>query len=203
MPVASPPDRSSLRRLGLVSFFRPREAAAKGIAEPALRTLVRRGVIERVGRGLYRVVSNDVGEHPVLASVAARVPSGILCLLSALQYHGIGTRLSPDVWIAIPRGQRPAKIDVARVRFVHFSGVMQRSGVIEIDLDGVPSRITDPARTVVDCLRLSRTVDRETAVEALRASLESRLVTPNALLRMARTCGCFERVRTAIGYVAS
>ncbi len=65
MPAASSSDRARLRRRGLVSFFRPREAAAKGIAEPALRNLVRRGVVERVGRGLYRIVSNDVGERPV------------------------------------------------------------------------------------------------------------------------------------------
>ncbi len=169
-----------------------------GISEPALRTLVRRGVVEKVARGLYHLSGSDSGEHYMLAGVCARVPTGILCLLTALQYHGIGTRLSPEIWLAIPHGQRPARVGLARVRFVRFTKTLLTAGVDEVKIDGVRARITDLARTVVDCLRLTRSIDRETAGEALRESLRSRAVTPNSLLRMARECGSFERVRAAV-----
>lgn len=188
----------SLRRRGLGAFFRPADALALGISEPSLRTLLRRGIVEKVARGLYRIAGSDTSEHYTLAGVCARVPRGILCLLTALQYHGIGTRVSPEIWLGIPHGQRPARVTLARVRFVRFSGALQTEGIHEIRIEGVPTRITNPARTVIDCLRLSRLIDRETALEAVRECLRSAKVTSSGLLRMARACGTFERTRTAL-----
>lgn len=191
-------EAKSLRRRGLGAFFRPADALALGISEPSLRTLLRRGIVEKVARGLYRIAGSDTSEHYTLAGVCARVPRGTLCLLTALQYHGIGTRVSPEIWLGIPHGQRPARITLARVRFVRFSGALQTEGIHEIRIEGVPTHITNPARTVIDCLRLSRLIDRETALLAVRESLHSAMVTSSGLLRMARACGTFERTRTAL-----
>ena len=191
-------DGKSLRARGLGAFFRPVDDDAVGISEPAIRVLLRRGVVERVSRGLYRIVGSDASQHYSLAGVCARVPRGVLCLLTALQYHGIGTRVSPEIWLGIPHGQRAARIELARVRFVRFSGVFLTEGIDEIRVEGVAARITNPARTVIDCLRLSRLIDRETALEAMRETLRSRTVTSNSLQRMARACGVFDRVRTAL-----
>lgn len=198
MAPAIQDEAEPLRHAGLGAFFRPSDALALGVTEPSLRTLLRRGVIERVARGLYHIVGSDTSEHHTLAGVCARVPNGILCLLTALQYHGIGTRTSPEVWLGIPRGQRAARIALARVRFVRFSGNFLTQGVDAIRVEGVPTRITNPARTVIDCLRLSRLIDRETALEAMRESLRSRAVTSTGLQRMARACGVFERTRAAL-----
>ena len=198
MPKAKKDEAAALRATGLGAFFRPTDASAVGITEPALRTLVRRGLVERVTRGLYRITGSDVSEHHTLAAVCARVPNGIVCLVTALQYHGIGTRLSPEIWLGIPRGQRAARIALTRVRFVRFSGEFLTKGVDPIRVEGVRTHITNAARTVVDCLRLTRLIDRETALEALRESLRSGVVTSTGLQRMARACGVFERTRLAL-----
>ncbi|MBK8977884.1 MAG: type IV toxin-antitoxin system AbiEi family antitoxin domain-containing protein [Planctomycetes bacterium] len=195
--MAARPDLTprGLERAGLGAYFRPRDVEALGVTEPMLRTLLRRGVVEKVARGLYRLTAAPASEHEAVAATCARVPRGIVCLLTALQIHEIGTRLSAEVWLGIPHGTRSPLATVARLRIVRFSGPMLSAGVEPIRIDGVPTRITNPARTIVDCLRLTSLIDRETALEALREGLRTRRATSNGLLRMARACGTFERVR--------
>ncbi|MBZ0152998.1 MAG: type IV toxin-antitoxin system AbiEi family antitoxin domain-containing protein [Planctomycetes bacterium] len=192
-----------LQRAGLGVFFRPRDVESLGISEPALRTLQRRGVVERIARGLYRLASIEPSEHYTVAAACARNPNAILCLLTALRIHGIGTRQSPEVWLAIPHGTHPRRTEVAAVRTVKFTGVFLTAGVAQTRIEGVPARITNPDRTIVDCLRLQRWVDRETAVEAARDGMRNRVVTASSLLRMAKTCGIADRLRRDIELLAS
>lgn len=187
-----------LRRAGLGAFFRPVDVQPLGISEPILRRLVRQGEVERVGRGIYRLADVETDEHFTLAAVCARVPKGILCLRTALQFHGIGTRVSPEVWLAIPHGMRAPTLDITRIRVVRFRGPLLVAGIEAVRLDGVPARITGVVRTVVDCFRLSRLIDRETALEALRTVLQDRRTSPSQLLRMATACGVAGPVRTAL-----
>ncbi len=189
---------ASLRRAGLGSFFRPVDVEPIGVTEPALRRLVRDGKVEKVGRGLYRLAAVDAGEHFTLAAVCARVPKAILCLRTALRFHEIGTRMSPEVWLAVPRGTRTPTIDIARLRVVRFHGALLAAGVEPVKIEGVPTRITNLARTVVDCFRLPRLIDRETALEALRVVLQERRVSPAQLLSMATVCGAAGTLRVAL-----
>lgn len=189
---------ATLRRAGLGAFFRPVDVESIGITEPTLRRLLRQGLVEKVSRGLYRLAAIEPGEHYTLAAVCARVPKAILCLRTALQFHGIGTRVSPEVWLAIPHGTRTPTVDVARLRVVRFCGPLLVTGVEAIKVDGVPTHITDPGRTVVDCFRLSRVIDRETALEALRAVLQDRRTSPARLLRIADACGAAGPVGLAL-----
>jgi predicted transcriptional regulator of viral defense system len=189
---------TSLRRAGLGSFFRPVEVERLGITEPALRRLVREGKVEKIARGLYRLAAADPSEHFTLAAVCARAPKAILCLRTALQFHGIGTRTSPEVWLAFPRGARAPTMEIARLRIVRFLGPQLVTGVEPIKIEGVPTHITNPTRTVVDCFRLPRLIDRETALEALRAVLQDRRSTPAQLLRMAEACVAPGPMRAAL-----
>src|SRR5690606_31938140 len=73
----------------------PRELADAGIHRQVLSRLVADRRIERVARGLYRLAEQPITENHGLAVAATAVPQGVICLLSALQYHGIGTQLPP------------------------------------------------------------------------------------------------------------
>ena len=57
------------------------------------------------------------------------------------------------------------------VRVIRFSRPSLRHGVVNTAFEGVPARITSPARTVVDSFRFSQLVGKDTAIEALRDSL--------------------------------
>jgi len=174
-----------LRQAGAGAFFSPRHIEALGISARRLRELVTAGDVEHVARGLYRLAAAEPTQHYTLAAVCARVPRGIVCLLSALQYHHIGTQLPRQVWVAIPHKAKPPRLGDFPVRLVRFSGSALHYGILDITLEGVPTRITSPARTVVDCFRMQRLVGRDVALEALRESVRARKATVDEIWRAA------------------
>lgn len=177
----------SLRSQGLNTYFRQRDAAEVGVNSRQLRRLVDDGSIERVARGLYRLTDAEYTEHYTRAAVCARTPNAVICLLTALRVHDIGTQTPAKVWIAIPHKAR-APMNVLPVRIMRFSGASLRYGVEDIEFEGVPARITNPARTVVDCFRFRRIVGMDVALEAIRDTLARRIATPDQILRAAEAC---------------
>lgn len=173
-----------LRAAGLGAFFRPSQVAAAGITRDHLRSLVRRGEIEHAGRGLYRLADAEPTEQYSLAMACARVPNSVVCLLSALRVHGIGTRVPAEVWLAIPHKARKPRLPGLRLRVVRFSGRAWTLGVKPAGFEGVPAQITTPARTVADCFRFERLVGPEAAMEALRDGLRQRKLTIAELSRV-------------------
>ena len=184
----SPLSAFVLRNLGLKTFFRSRDAADLGIDSRALRQLVDDGSVDRVARGLYRRTDVELTENYTRAAVCARVPCAVLCLLTALRVHDIGTQLPAKVWIAIPHKARTPRLPELPVRVVRFSGASLCYGVGDVAFEGVPARITSPARTVVDCFRFRRLVGKDVALEALRDALHDRRATVGEILRAAEVC---------------
>lgn len=172
-----------LRRAGLGAFFRPMQLRATGIDYDGLQRLVKLGSVEKVGRGLYHLQSAEPTERYDLAAACARVPHGIICLLSALQVHEIGSQVPRDVWMAIHHKARAPNAGQMRLRLVRFSGAALRYGVVDTQFEGVPAQITTLARTIVDCFRFERQIGREAAMEALREALRLRLVSIDELYR--------------------
>jgi predicted transcriptional regulator of viral defense system len=192
MPAPLSPAR--LRTAGLGAFFRPRDLEEIGISFADLQKYVGVGTVEKVGPGLYRLAAAKPDELETIAMVASAVPRGIICLLSALRVHNIGTQSPHEIWLALDRkARKPAKLPV-RVRIVRFSGAMLTYGVQERPILGVPVRVTSPARTVVDCFRYRRKLGLDVALEALREALRSRAATVDEITRAAEVC----RARTIV-----
>lgn len=173
-----------IREAGVGAFFRPSQMEEAGLTRDQLRTLIRQGEVERVGRGVYRLTDAEPTENYSLAMACSRVPNSIVCLLSALRVHGIGTQTPAEVWLAIPHKARSPRMPELRLRVVRFSGAAWKFGVIETAFEGVPAHITSPARTVADCFRFERLVGAEVAMEALHDAIRRRLVTIAELARV-------------------
>ncbi len=173
------------RRKGVI---RLREAQAVGIHPEVLRRLVAAGSLVRVARGMYATADRDPTEYVDLARAAARVPHGVICLLSALHYHGIGTQLPHEVWMMIHRRTHHPKVDHPPMRFILGSGRPLTEGVDKVKLEGVTVKIFNPAKTVADCFRYRRHVGLEVAIEALRSVSRDRRCTPDDLWRYAKIC---------------
>ena len=152
------------------------------------------GDVEKIRPGLYRLADAEPSEMETIALVAAVVPAGIVCLLSALSIHGIGTQLPHEVWLGLDRKARKPSGLPARVRIVRFSGPMLAYGVKTQRILGVPVRVTSPARTVVDCFRYRNKIGLDVATEALREALHTRKTTVDEIVRTAEVC----RARTVI-----
>ena len=177
-------NQDTLHEAGIGNFFRPSQIERLGIPYHRLRQLETEETVERVGWGLYRLADAEPTERYSIASVCARVPNAIVCLLSALQVHEIGTQLPRQVWIAIPHKARPPSLGNIGIHLVRFSGAALSCGLQETKFEEVPARITSPVRTIVDCFRFQRLIGREAALEALVEALRDRKVTASALMRM-------------------
>jgi predicted transcriptional regulator of viral defense system len=167
-------------------FVRPRDVEGIGVAREYLLRLHRSGQLERVGRGLYRLPNLPVTEHHNFAQVARRVSQGVICLLSALAFHDVGTQNPFEVWIAIPRGMRHPKLDAPPLRVTTLSGASYAEGIEEHMIEGVTVRIYGIAKTVVDCFRFRNKIGLDVAMEALRESLRSKKTTINEINRFAK-----------------
>ena len=177
-------NQDTLHEAGIGSFFRPSQLEPLGIPYHRLRQLEAEETVERVGWGLYRLADAEPTERYSIASVCARVPNAIVCLLSALQVHEIGTQLPRQIWIAIPHKARPPSRGNIGIHLIRFSGAALSYGLQETKFEEVPARITSPARTIVDCFRFQRLIGREAALEALREALQDRKVTGSSLMRV-------------------
>jgi predicted transcriptional regulator of viral defense system len=168
-------------------IFRLRDLDRVKLTRARLRTLVRTGQAERVGRGLYRR-PGEVTELDTVATVSARVPGAVVCLLTALAIHRIGTQLPAEVWIAIDRKARKPRTENLPIRIVRFSKALLSYGIEERTVQGVAVKLTSPARTVVDCFRYRNKLGMDVALEALKDGLATRRVTVPALVRAAQVC---------------
>jgi len=174
-----------LRRRGLL---RPRELSELDIPRSVLQRLLEEGEVERVARGLYALPGRLLSEHQSLLEVSKQVPEGVICLLSALSYHGIGTQLPSEVWIAIaPKAKRPVVAQVP-VQVVRFSRESLGYGVERRTIGGVELRVTTPAKTVADCFKFRNKVGSDVAVEALREAWREKRFPARELWEAARVC---------------
>lgn len=172
---------------GLIST---RDVEARGLHRQALTRLVQAGKLERVARGRYRLPDPDyeLTEHHGLVLAAAAAPKGVICLLSALQFHIIGTQLPRQVWIALDRKARKPAIDYPPLRIVRFSGEALTAGVEEHILEGQTVRIYSVAKTLADCFKYRNKIGLDVALEALREGWRDRRFTMDELERYARIC---------------
>lgn len=148
--------------------FRLKEARELGLHAEEVRRLTRQGQLIQLGRGLYSTPGAVLSEHHTLAEVAERVPKGIVCLLTALRFHGIGTQHPREVWLAVDRRAGMPRLDFVLLRTVRISGLALEIGIDEHEIEGVKVKITSPARTIADCFKFRNRIGIDVAVEALR-----------------------------------
>src|SRR6185295_19962827 len=131
-----------------------------------LTRLVREGALERVARGTYRAADRPVSEHHAFAIVGTIAPHSVICLLSALAFHGVGTQLPFEVWVAIERGTRPPALRNPPLRVVRMSGGSFKAGIEVHVIDGRKVRIYSVAKTIADLFKFRKRIGIDVAIEA-------------------------------------
>lgn len=174
MSPAAPSKTTTLLRLARKGPVRARDLDDAGIPRAYLKRLCDRGLLEQVDRGLYRLADAPMTELSSLAEVGKRVPHAVICLLSALQVHGMTTEAPHAVWVLIDRHARMPKVASPMLEIVRASGEALAHGIETKVIDGVKVPLTTPAKTVADCFRFRRHVGLEIALEALKEYLRKR-----------------------------
>ncbi len=153
-----------------------------------LTRLIEGGLLERVSRGLYRLPSHPGSEHEGLATIAAKVPQAVFCLLTALQFHELTTQLPRQVWIAMPRGSHVPRVDYPPIKMVQMTGAVYTAGIEEHLRDGVTLRVYSAAKTVADCFKHRNKIGLDVALEALKDARAERMASADDLWRYAKVC---------------
>lgn len=166
-------------------LLRARDVAALGVPSVALTRLVQAGKLERTSRGVYSIPGRSISAHHSLAEAALHVPRGVVCLLSALRVHEIGTQAPFEVWLALPKGATKPKLVQPRLRIVRLSGAALTDGVEHMAIDGVQVPVFNAAKTIADCFKFRNKIGIDVALEALREGWAERKVTMDALWHFA------------------
>jgi predicted transcriptional regulator of viral defense system len=174
-----------IRQLGIV---RAADLEANGMPRGQIYQLMRKGLVERQGRGIYVASRHPFTAEHTLAQVAKRVPSGVLCLLTALRFHELTTQAPAEVWVALPEKARKPRLDYPRLRVARFSGEALTEGIETHRLENVDVRVYSAAKTVADCFKYRNKVGVDVAVEALRDFSRRYRGGATELARFARIC---------------
>lgn len=157
-------------------LIRPGDLDTISVPRVILTRMVRGGQLVRIERGLYCVPDCAVSEHTSLALVTRKHPKTLICLLSALRFHGLTTQAPFEVWIAIANKAHTPVMDYPPLRVVRFSAKALSEGVEVHQIDGVQVRVTSVAKTVADCFKFRNKIGLDVALEALHESYrESRI----------------------------
>ena len=168
--------------------LRARDLARRHLPGVYLSRLVRQGRLVRHARGLYAPAEHEVSGAHDWELACLRVPQGVLCLLSALAYHRIGTQNPAETWMAVDvKAWRP-RVDYPPLRFVRFSGPALTQDVMKVRSGRITLRVYTPAKTVADCFKYRHKIGLDVAMEALREGWRARKFTMDELADAARVC---------------
>jgi predicted transcriptional regulator of viral defense system len=168
--------------------FRVKEAINAGVHPRTLYTMRDEGIIEKLGRGVYRLADMPVLSNPDLATVAMKVPKGVICLISALSYHEITTEIPHQIYLALPRGAEPPRLDHPPLRVFWFSGPAFDEGIEHHDVDGIPIRVYSPEKTLADCFKYRNKIGLDVVLEALKFYRQRKRFKVDKLMRYAKVC---------------
>ena len=168
--------------------LRMSEAIRLGMTRYMLYTLLDRGVIERVSRGVYRLVDLPPIGNPDLVTVGLRIPNAVVCLISALSFHEMTTQIPHEVSIAVVRGSRAPRLDHPPVQTYNFAKAAHEAGIQVHKIDGVAVKIYSPEKTLADCFKFRNRIGMDVVREALKIYRARRKTNFDEVIRFAGIC---------------
>ncbi len=168
--------------------LRMSEALACGLTRYTLYALRDRGVVEQITRGIYRLRELPPLGNPDLVTVSLRFPKAVVCLVSALAWHGITTQIPHVVSVAVPKDSRTPTLKYPPIKVHKFSREAYGPGIEVHLLDGAPVKIYNPAKTLADCFKFRNKIGMDVVLEALKFHKARNGLNLGELLEYARIC---------------
>ncbi|HEY9045825.1 MAG TPA: type IV toxin-antitoxin system AbiEi family antitoxin domain-containing protein [Ohtaekwangia sp.] len=168
-------------------IFRTSEALKAKIHPRTLYQLRDAGEIEEISRGLYKLSEVDISQ-PDFVTVALKIPEGVICLVSALAFHGITTQIPHKVFVAVKQGARTSSIDFPPLSVHHFSPDGYIAGIETHKIDKVQVKIYSVEKTLVDCFKFRNKIGMDVFLEALKFYKSRKKIRVKQILDFAKTC---------------
>ena len=181
--------RERVLRLALsTTVLRPKDLASIGVPREYLKRLRDEGILDHPSRGIYILAGAELTENQSLVEACKRVPQGVICLISALRFHGLTTQMPHEVWLAIGGKAWRPQITYPPLRIARFSKAALEYGVEDHRISGVNVRVYTPAKTVADCFKFRYKVGLDVALESLRDCLRKRKASVDDIWKAAKVC---------------
>lgn len=162
------------------------DVRATGVCSATISRAVRSGALEQVSRGLYRRPNAPWDQYLPLSEVAARIPQAVIVLVSALNFHLIGSHQANAVSILLRQNASTPRLTYPALELFRSNNPKAFSdGVVVHQLNGIAVKITTPARTVADCFKHRSKLGLELCLEALKEVLGSG-IQPAEIMNYAR-----------------
>ena len=120
--------------------------------------------------------------------VAKRIPSAVVCLISALAIHELTSQIPHVVQIALRPGARTPRIGHPPIEVFRFSKISLAAGVEERQIDGMTVRVFSPEKTLADVFKFRNRIGLEVALEALRNYARRKRRRFDLILEFAQIC---------------
>lgn len=156
-----------------------------GFSPKLLCYLKAKGTLRRISRGAY-ILSEHVSSQETFTEVALKIPHGVICLLSALQYHELTTQMPYESWVAIEKGAYYPRNLKPSIKIIQLTGDNFSSGIETHECNGINIRVYCPAKTVVDCFRFRNKIGIDVAIEAMRDALSQKKAASDEIWEYAR-----------------
>lgn len=176
-------------------MLRMADAIRHGIHRNTLYRMVDQNLIERISRGLYRLADAEPLGNPDLVAVTAKVPDGVICLISALAFHNLTTQIPHEVYIAISRNSEPPRLDYPPVRSFRFSGKAFSEGIERPLIDGIRVPIYNREKTIADCFKFRNQLGLDSVLEAIKFYRDQPKRNVDSLLEYAAICRVSKTIR--------
>jgi predicted transcriptional regulator of viral defense system len=163
---------------GIARLIELRDA---GVTAATMSRMERDGEVLRLARGLYQLPDAPLDANHSLAEAAKRVPKGVVCLVSALAFHGLTDQLPRQVWLAIGQKDWPPKHDGTPIRIVRFTENLLNENVETHVVEGVTVKVFGIGKTIADCFRYRNKIGLSVAIEGLQEALRQRKATPGEI----------------------
>ena len=165
------------------------ELRSAGFQTRDIKVLVDNGEIEKVKSGLYKLVRavDDSKLNPGFIDVCRAFPKSVVCLLSAVEYHGLSSVNPVKIYAAIPKAEKPPQIDYPPVNYYYWEETIYKEGIMEITTKSGNVKLYDKEKTICDLFRYRDKLGEDIAIEALRNYLQQKNFNLNKLRRYATT----------------
>lgn len=170
---------------GVVRFSSIQKA---GFHSDILYRLEKEGKVEKVARGIYKLAQYDLGSHPDLVMASMQAPKGVVCLLSALAFHGATNEIPRQVDIAISPKSHANRIQYPPVKFYRFAPIAWQAGIEDHEIGGHRVRIYNLAKTIADCFKFRNRIGVNVAREALKVAVTEKHIKPRDIMEFAKIC---------------
>lgn len=168
--------------------MRVREAIAEGIHPGTLYGLKEQGAIKSMARGLYGLADLPPLSQPDLVTISRMVPRAVICLLSALAFHGLTEEIPHAIDCALPRGTEPPRLTYPPLKIYWFSAAAYSEGIAELSVDGHAIHVYTPEKTIADCFKYRNKLGMDTVLDALRRYRAKFGLHSDELVHYARVC---------------